>query len=95
MKARVKTTGEIIEVNESFTIENDRYYPLENAIYHENELDFTISEPEEEVTIEGLAAKCLDGITRVYISYGFNSFILPSECNIEGEVTITIKLKKQ
>ena len=53
-----------------------------------------IREPEEEVRIEGWVERGTDGLPRLYTGY-INSLILPRECNIEGEVTITIKPKKK
>ena len=53
-----------------------------------------ISEQEEEVTIEGFVERDPDGWPRLYAEY-INYLLLPRECNIKGEVTITIKPKKK
>lgn len=92
MKARIKETGEVVDVEYD---DDDLYVVIGRCQYlYASEFDF-ITEPEEEVTIEGVAEKCKDGITRVYVGQSINSFILSSDINIEGEVAITIKPKKK
>ena len=54
MKARVKETGEIIEVDVSYGVYVKRGT---DDIYGDDALDFDLSEPEEEVTIEGWIAR--------------------------------------
>ena len=62
MKARIKKTGEIIEVEELEMTDirdvliPDYYATEDGVIYHKNQLDFNLYEPEEEVTIEGYVA---------------------------------------
>lgn len=63
MKARVKETGEIIEVDVSYG-----FYVKSGTddIYGDDALDFTLSEPEEEVTIEGYIARDEDGALSLF-----------------------------
>lgn len=66
MKARVKLTGEIIEVER---LTNTTYGRLDVAqIYRKDMLDFDLPEPEEEVTIEGWVCKDEydDGFARIH-----------------------------
>lgn len=75
MKARRKSDGAIIEVREidAVLVEDSipfaRYFADEKgAIYIETDLDFSLSEPEEEVTIEGWVARDENGMLCVYTS---------------------------
>lgn len=64
MKARVKLTGEIIEVER---LTNTTYGRLDVAqIYRKDMLDFDLPEPEEEVTIEGWVARDSDGTLGIF-----------------------------
>ena len=64
MKARIKNTGEIIEVER---LTNTTYGRLDVAqIYRKDMLDFDLPEPEEEVTIEGWVARDDDGDIYAY-----------------------------
>ena len=97
MKAIVRNSGKTVDIEVCYAKDDSIFYRDHDnkTDYNPGELEFYLfDEPEEEVTIEGVAEKCSDGITRVYIGY-VNSFILPCDCNIEGEVTITIKTKKK
>lgn len=49
MKARVKLTGRVIEVTEKTSWNKYKIYVCDDTFYRENELDFDLSEPEEEV----------------------------------------------
>lgn len=62
MKARRKSDGEIIEVKK-WQGATDVFYatPTMSELYKESDLDFTLSEPEEEVMIDGWVARDSDG----------------------------------
>ena len=68
MKARVKSTGEIIEVRESHSYDGEiGFLSNDSKFYYPDELDFTLFEPEEEVTIEAYVARdAVDGELNIF-----------------------------
>lgn len=106
MKARVIKTNKVIKVYPTDTLALGGecctvrlYKDYDGRKYWSNELervpdDMPLSEPEEEVTIEGRAERTIDGKLRLFVDY-INYVYLPADCKIEGEVTITIKPKKK
>lgn len=69
MRAKVKITGEIVDIitiTDSGLGDKKIYQTTDRNWYRENELDFDLSEPQEEVTIEGWVARDSDGSLNVF-----------------------------
>lgn len=66
MKARIRKSGEIKNFYPTKQIGYDGYIDEDDNFYYPSELDFTLSEPEEEVTIEGWVARDEDGCLNLF-----------------------------
>ena len=67
MKAIKKSTGQVIEVTE-WSYGSKKIYTEDDmpVFYTADELDFTLSEPEEEVRIDGYVARNKDGDIHIF-----------------------------
>lgn len=61
MKARVKATGEIVEVSESHSYDGGSGYWDGNNFYYPEDLDFNLDPPHPEATISGWVARNASG----------------------------------
>lgn len=80
MKARVKKTGEIVDVElVKFDYTKDNYITNNGNVYYADELDFNLSTPQKQsVTIDGWVARAEFGDLELYAEYperlGIGSF---------------------